>query len=103
MRRFNRGADAADEAAALSHGTQAQRRELQKLSSPKRAVSLQLLSSRRLQRSWVFDIFCQKMNGNDSREFKKRRQLVISPHNEALSVIAVRVSNQKRFRFLNAE
>jgi hypothetical protein len=64
-----------------------------KLSSPKRAVLLQLLSSRRLQRSWVFDIFCQKMNGNVSREFKKCSQLVISAHNEPLSIVAMRVSN----------
>jgi hypothetical protein len=34
MRHFNRGADAADEAAALSPGTPAQRPELQKLAGP---------------------------------------------------------------------
>jgi hypothetical protein len=41
----------------------------------------------------VFDIFCQKMSGNDSREFKKRSQLIIGAHNETFSVAAMCVSN----------
>ena len=36
------------------------------------------------------------MSGNDSREFKKRSSLIISAHDETLSVIAVRVSNPDR-------
>jgi hypothetical protein len=45
------------------------------------------------QRSWVFDIFCQKMSGNVSFQFKKRSQLFIRVHNEALTVAAMCVSN----------
>jgi hypothetical protein len=41
----------------------------------------------------VFEIFCQKMSGNDSREFKKRSLLIISARDEPLPVIAVRVSD----------
>jgi len=37
----------------------------------------------------VFDIFCQKMSGNDSREFKKRGQLIIGAHDETVSVTAM--------------
>jgi hypothetical protein len=36
-------------------------------------------------------------------QFQKRGQLFIGVHNEALTVVAVCVSNPKRFRFLNAE
>src|SRR4051812_47581244 len=39
---------------------------------------------------------CQKMSGNCSREFKKRSRLVIGPHDETLSVIAVCVNNSDR-------
>jgi hypothetical protein len=77
-----------------SPGTQAQRRDLRKLSSPNDAVLLQLLSSRRLQRSWVFDIFCQKMSGNVSREFKKRSQFIIRARDETLSVTAMPIDNK---------
>jgi hypothetical protein len=35
--------------------------------------------------------------------FKKRGQLFIRTHNETLSVAAMRVSNPKRFRFLNPD
>jgi hypothetical protein len=41
----------------------------------------------------VFDIFCQKMSGNVSREFKKRSLLIIRARDETLSVTAVRVNN----------
>jgi hypothetical protein len=46
---------------------------------------------------WVFAIFCQKMSGNDSREFKKRRELFIDMRNETLPIVAVRISNPDRF------
>jgi hypothetical protein len=36
-------------------------------------------------------------------QFEKRGQLFIRSHNEPLAVAAMRVSNPKRFRFLNAE
>jgi hypothetical protein len=77
-----------------SSETPAQRPVVQKLSSPNGAVLLQLLSSRRLQRSWVFDIFCQKMSGNVSCEFKKRSQFIIRARDETLSVTAVRIDNK---------
>jgi hypothetical protein len=52
-----------------------------------------LMSSRRLQRSWVFDIFCQKMSGNHPREFKKRSLLIVSARDKTISVVAVCISN----------
>ena len=36
-------------------------------------------------------------------QFKKRSQLFIRSRNETLPVVAMRVNNPKRFRFLNAE
>jgi hypothetical protein len=36
------------------------------------------------------------MSGNHSREFKKRSQLIISAHDETLSVVPMRVSNPDR-------
>jgi hypothetical protein len=39
---------------------------------------------------------CQKMNGNDSREFKKRSQLIISARDETVSVAAVGIYNPDR-------
>jgi hypothetical protein len=33
------------------------------------------------------------MSGNDSRELKKRSQLIIGAHNETLPVVAMRVRN----------
>jgi hypothetical protein len=36
-------------------------------------------------------------------QFKKRSQLFIRSRNEMLPVVAMRVNNPKRFRFLNAE
>jgi hypothetical protein len=39
------------------------------------------------------------MSGNDSREFKKRSQLLIRVHNVAFTVAAMRVSNKDRSPF----
>jgi len=36
-------------------------------------------------------------------KFQKSSQLFIGTHNNTLTVVAMRVSNPKRFRFLNAE
>jgi hypothetical protein len=47
----------------------------------------------RVQRSCVPSIFCQKMSANHPREFKKRSQLFIRVHDEALTVAAMRVCN----------
>jgi hypothetical protein len=33
------------------------------------------------------------MSTNDSREFKKRSQLIISAHDETLSIAALRINN----------
>jgi hypothetical protein len=42
-------------------------------------------------------------SANRRFQFHKRSQLFIGVHNEALTVVAMRVNNPKRFRFLNAE
>jgi hypothetical protein len=53
------------------------------------------VSSRAASGHGVF-AFCQKMGGNYSREFKKRSQLFVGVHNEALTVAAMRISNPDR-------
>jgi hypothetical protein len=50
----------------------------------------------RLQRSWAFDIFCQKMSGNHPGEFKKRSLLIVSARDKTISVVAVCIGNPNR-------
>jgi hypothetical protein len=53
-----------------------------------------------LTRSAILPAFCRT---NRRFKFEKGRQFFICVHNVTFSVVAMRVSNPKRFRFLNAE